>query len=622
MNSRLLVKSILLPSCLSALLAVETLHAETPTEIVISDSLVEKPRDAVGSAVTVLNEDYLEENQVRTVSDVLRDVPGLAVSRSGGAGTVTQVRLRGAEGNQTLVLIDGIEMNDVTNGSEFNFAHLVGFQIERIEVLRGAQSALWGSDAMGGVINIVTKKGKGPINGSVLLESGSFDTQSQAFNINGGSDYVHYSLSGSLLDTGGISAASERLGNTEDDGYKNSTLNFKGGWQATEQLSFDIALRHVETDVDTDGSGVDDRSFTQTRQEFAKLASKLALFDGQWQHKLSLSGNNTDNEYLRGSFGDTFSEGEKRKLAYQTDFFIHQEDLDHRLTFAAEHEKEEFAYQGFTTVDRDMDISSLIFEYGLDINDRYHATLAGRRDNNDVFKDAKTYRFALAGWLTDNIRAHASKGSGVKNPTFFELFGYTSTYTGNPNLRPEENTTWDAGAEYHFKSVNGYIDLTYFHSDVHNLISGAGNTSINVPNTSNIEGWELSAVFKPTPTLRINASYTYTDTDNGAGDELVRRAKHIASLNGSYLFSDGKTRLTGGVQYNGEQDDLDFSTFPSTQVKLDDYTLVNLALSHQLSEQVELFARVNNLLDEEYEEVLNFGTQGIAGTIGITLRGF
>ena len=142
------------------------------------------------------------------------------------------------------------------------------------------------------------------------------------------------------------------------------------------------------------------------------------------------------------------------------------------------------------------------------------------------------------------------------------------------------------------------------------------------PNTSNIEGWELSAVFKPTPTLRINASYTYTDTDNGAGDELVRRAKHIASLNGSYQFPDGKTRLTGGVQYNGEQDDSDFSTFPSTQVKLDDYTLVNLALSHQLSEQVELFARVNNLLDEDYEEVLNFGTQGIAGTIGITLRGF
>ncbi|MEZ5524160.1 MAG: TonB-dependent receptor [Pseudomonadales bacterium] len=602
------------------------LSAAGLTEIVVSASLVEKPRHASGSAITVLDASHLEQNQIRTVSDALRDAPGVAVNRSGGLGTLTQVRLRGAEGNHTLVLIDGIEVNDVSAGSEFDFANLMNLQIERIEVLRGAQSALWGSDAMGGVINIITKKGAGALNGLLTLETGSFDTQRQAFNINAGGKNYHYSLSASNTDSGGISALNEDRGYPEEDGYQNTTVNLKAGWQASEKLSFDLVLRQLEAEVETDGftfgvGPVDDNSSSETRQKFGRLSSRLALLDGRWQHKLSMSGNETDNESFSAS--NYFSQGKKKKLAYQTDFFIAQDRLDHRLTLAAEREKEEFANQSaFSALDRETELSSLIFEYGLDINDRYHATLAGRRDNNDIFKDAKTYRFTLAGWLTDNIRAHASKGSGVKNPTFFELFGSTPTYSGNPNLTPEKNTTWDAGAEYHFKSVNGYIDLTYFHSDVHNLISGAGNTAINAPNTSNIEGWELSAVFKPTPNLRVNASYTYTDTEDGNGNELVRRPRHIASLNSSYLLPNGKTRLTGGVQYNGEQDDLEFDAFfNQTQVTLSDYTLVNLAVSHQLSEQIELFARVDNLLDEEYEEVLTYGTQGIGGTVGITFRG-
>jgi vitamin B12 transporter len=619
-------KKPLLASAIAITLAPPVIQAGETQEVVISASRVEMAREASGSAVTVLDADYLVQNQVRTISDVLRDVPGLAVSRSGGAGSFTQVRIRGAEANQTLVLIDGIEVNDIASGSEFDFADLMNLEIERVEVLRGAQSALWGSDAMGGVISIITKKGRGPLNGKVSLEGGSFDTHQESFNINGGSDTYHYALSGTQFDTDGISIANEDRGNPEKDGYNNATVNFKGGFQVSDNLSLSLVLRHLEADVETDGftggvGAVDADSNSETRQKFGKISANLAMLDGQWLHKFGISGNDTDNESF-GAF-NFFSQGEKKKVEYQTDFLVDSDSLDHRFTFAAEREEEEFSSQSaFSTIDRDIDVSGYVLEYGVNFDDRLYATVAGRRDINSLFENANTYRLTLAGWIADNVRGHASKGTGIKNPTLRELFGSTPTFTGNANLRPEENSTWDLGAEYHFESINGYVDLTYFHTDVDNLIVGSGMTSVNQPSDSRIKGLELSAVLKPTKNLRFNASYTYTDTDDGNGNELVRRAKHIASINSSYLFPNGKTRLTGGVQYNGKQDDFEFDAFFNrTQVTLSDYTLVNLALSHEVSDQVEFFARVDNLFDEEYEDVLTYGTKGIGGTVGITIRG-
>ena len=202
------------------------------------------------------------------------------------------------------------------------------------------------------------------------------------------------------------------------------------------------------------------------------------------------------------------------------------------------------------------------------------------------------------------------------------MYGSTETYKGNENLTPEKNVTWDFGTEYHFDIIDGYLDVTYFHSDVRNMIIGSGQTSINLPSDSTIKGLEVSAVLNPTDRLRVNASYTYTDSDDGDGNELVRRAKHIASLNSSYLFLNDKTRLTGGIQYNGQQDDFQFDeSYNRTQVTLAEYTLVNVALSHELNDQVEFFGRVENAIDEEYEEVLSYGTKGINAMVGVTFRG-
>jgi len=601
---------------------------EKSQDIVISASRVEISREASGSAISILDDDYLEQNQVRLVSDALRDIPGVAVSRSGGTGSLTQVRIRGAEGNQTLVLIDGIEVNDIGSGSEFDFADLTSQEVERIEVLRGAQSALWGSDAMGGVINIITKKGSGLLNGKTTLEGGSFGTSQGFFNINAGTTKYHYSLNGTVLNSDGISVANEDRGNNENDSYKNSTLSFKGGINPTDILSAELILRHVKADSEEDdfaaGVGaVDADNDSKTKQSFAKISTGLDLMNGDWKHTWGISGNDTQNESYNGGALSFTTEGEKLKYEYQTDFYLRSDELEQRMTLVAEREQEQFfSESAFSTIDREMDTSGFVIEYGANIGDTYYITVAGRRDLNNFFQNANTYRFTLAGWATNNVRFHGSKGTGIKNPTLFELFGSAATYNGNANLRPEKNATWDIGSEYHFDEVEGYADLTFFRTDVDNLITGAGLTSINLSSNSNIKGVEFGLVLKPSNNLRLNANYTFTDSDDGAGNTLVRRARHIANINSSYLFENTKTRITGGIQYNGKQDDFEFDAmWNRTQVTLDDFTLVNVAINHEFSDWVDVFARIENLTDEDYEEVLSNGTKGINAMLGMTIRG-
>ena len=619
---------IVFASALLPLSVSQVIHAEENQEIVISASRVEMPREASGSSITVLDEDYLERNQIRIISDALRDIPGVAVSRQSGLGSKTQIRIRGAEANQTLVLIDGIEVNDIGAGSEFDFANLLNLEIERVEVLRGAQSALWGSDAMGGVINIITKKGTGPLSATASIETGSFDTQQQSVSVSGGSDQANFALSAAFLDSNGISVANEDRGNPEKDGYRNKSFNFKGGVQTHEDLELNLVIRHQDANAGTDsfvaGTGaVDADKYADTRQTFAKVSADLDLLDGQWQHKLAYSVGDTDYKTFDNGVQDYATKGEKDKFEYQSNYFFSTDNIDQRLSFVAEHEKEAFFSQStYSTVDRDVDSTGLVLEYGLNFDDQYYLTVAGRRDINDAFQNANTYHIAFSGWATDAIRIHTSTGTGIKNPTQFELFGSTATYSGNADLSPEENKTWDLGVEYHFDNIDGYVDLTLFHSDIKNLIAGAGNTSINVDSDSTIKGVELSATLQPSDQLSLNASYTYTDSDDGNGEELVRRAKHIASLNSSYLFSNGKTRLSGGLQYNGDQDDYEFDAFwnPS-RVTLSSYTLANVAISHDYSDRVQVFGRIENLLDDEYEEVVTYGTEDLAAMIGIKFTG-
>ncbi|WP_271272482.1 TonB-dependent receptor plug domain-containing protein [Aliamphritea hakodatensis] len=610
-------------SLLACLLAGATVSAQAQ-EIIITASKVEASREETGSAVSIIDSEHLENNQITLVEEALREVPGLTVSQTGGIGGRTSLRIRGLEPNQTLVLIDGVEVNDNSSVSEFNFADLLNLDIERIEVLRGAQSAIWGSDAAAGVVNIITKQGKGPLNGSVTVATGSYDTNQQSFNLNGGDEVYNVALSGSLLDSSGISAANSDRGHNEKDGYSNSTLNFKGGMQATENLELNLVLRHVDAFQETDKSEypsgfiVDDDSAAKRVQNSGRISAKLDSADGNWQQEIGYAF--TKSREKNFAFNSN-ALGRKRKLDYQSNYFIHSDAAEHRLTLVAEREEEDFDYKSSSTnVHEGIDTNSLVAEYGLNLDETYYFTLAGRRDWNDRFANANTYRVSFAAWLNDDWRLHTSRGTGIKNPTLFEMFGFASNFVSNPDLDPEETTSTDMGLEYHFTDLDGYADATLFHNDIRNQIKNSGNTVINQEDDSSIKGLELTATLNPTDDLRLSASYTYSQAEDASGKQLIRHPEHTASLNASQLLSNGKTRLSGGLQFTGRQNDTRFSS-TNDPVELDSYTVANLAVTHAYSDNIEIFTKVNNLFDEDYEEIYGYGTPGINFMVGIKLSG-
>ena len=626
------LSAIAMIACYQVIPAMAEEKIEQHPEIIVSASRIPLPAQEVGSAVTVITAEDIERKQVRIVSDLLREVPGVAVNRSGAVGGFTQVRIRGAEANQTLVIIDGMEVNDPSGGSEFDFGNLLAADIERIEILRGPQSALYGSDAIGGVINIVTRKGRGPVAGRLSLEGGSFGTGQASAGVRGGGDRYHFSLGATGYTTDGVSIAPESEGNSEEDGHRNQSYNAKLGVTPLENFEIELFGRFVKSTTDTDPQPavagivrtVDGDEETRTAQRTGRVLVKYGLFDGAWEHMLGAG----FNEEIADSFTNnavTFeADGEKARYDYLTNFFFETPSVAeaaHSLIFLAEREDESQVTRS-TFGGSDLDITNYGYagEYRAGLWDRLFLSGGVRRDDNDIFKDATTFR-TTAAYLHNKTgtRLHGSYGTGVKNPTLSELFGFGPNFVPNSNLSPEKSKGWDIGVEQRFLGDVLSADVTYFNNQITDLIQGAGNTAVNLDGVSKIHGVEVAATASIAEGLTFSGQYTFTDGEDANGTELVRRAKHLASANLAYEFLDGRAKLDLGIDYNGKQKDTQFSNFfaDRASVTLDDFVLVNLAASHDLIEGVVLFGRVENFLDEDYQEILGFSSSGIGAFVGL-----
>lgn len=599
-------------------------------EIVVSASRVPMKASKVGSTVTVITAEELEERGDRYVSDVLRDVPGLSVSRTGSFGALTEIYIRGTEADHTLVVVDGVEINDPSSGSKVDFGELLISDIERIEILRGSQSALWGSDAIGGVINIVTKKGKGDINGFVSAEGGSFGSLKSNAAIRGGNDWVHGSLALSKYKTNGISQADESLGNSEEDGHEAQSANAKLGFTPTENLTIDLFGRYnhsfLQTDSFVGGVGaVDADQDSETHQRYGMVSAKYDLFDGAWTHQLRAAYSQDDSNYRTNKATTFNATGSKEKYDYQTTTRFETPDVakaNHVATLLLEREVDEIDTTSLTTGAVEVETNSIALEYNLSLWGSLHLSASGRHDDNDTFKDANTYRLTAAYEIKNwGGRLHTSFGTGVKNPTLTQLYGFSGNFVGNPDLTPESNEGWDVGYEQIFWDDRAAIDVTYFKNKVDDLIVGSGNTAVNLNGISPAEGIEVGLDVDLTDNLLLAASYTYTNAETADGTEQVRRARHIASMNLNYAFLDDRANVNLGVDFNGAQKDFEFdSSWNRSIVELGSYTLVNLQGRYDVTENVELFARGENLLDEDYQEVLTYGTPGISAYAGMKVK--
>jgi len=601
------------------------------------------PIETVGSSVSVVTGQQLADQQIRHAGDALRSLPGVSVSRQGSVAAQTQVRIRGAEGNHTLVLIDGIVANQPGTG-EFDFSNLPADQIERIEVIKGAQSSLYGSGAIGGVVNIVTKRGRGPASTTVWAEAGSFKTAESGITVSGGSDRAHGLLSYSVRNSNGFNVS---IDGNETDASAIRSFIIKGGVSPTENFSVDVIVRNVDKRGDRDGdlfalSGLSRQ--TDTFSHFASnvwlagIEARLATFEGRLEHRVRYNYAETVLEDTDiGAFGTFFARNDnvRRNAAYLATLDLGTPSLAgilrHSVTGLVEQENEAFNQVTGDNLTRERSRLAFAGEYRADLFDRLTVTANVRRDDNDSFDDFTTWRTAASLRLADSsspwgLRPHASYGTAVKLPTMVEQFGQFAGFVPNPNLKAEESAGWDAGLELSLARGAIVVDATYFSANLENEIVTRflpffQSTVENLLGESTRKGVELSGRWRPYTWLSLGAAYTWLDSRDDQGLPEIRRARDSGRLDATLAFAGGRGTLTLAAAYNGVTPDLAFGlpTFETVRVKLDDYWLASIAARYKLQPGIEVFGRIENLFDADYQEVYGFETAGIAAYAGLKL---
>ncbi len=579
------------------------------------------PLDAVGGSLTVIDARTIERRQLRTVFEALRGVPGLGLSRSGGLGALSQIRVRGAEANQVLVLIDGIEANDVARGGEFDFANLLTADVERIEALRGPQSSLWGADALAGVINVVTRRPTRGLRVSGLAEGGSFGTYQVSGRVSGGGEAWRAALDLSRIGSDGINVA--RTG-TETDGYANTSIGASAAFDLAPNLALSASARRIVAESEFDSGfplPLDTADRTETEQLYARADLTLALLDGRWTHRLGARLTDTDNENYRGFAFQNATDGRALKFDYQTNLTIEDGAAIHGFSFVAETEERDFtqANPGFPAANQDQSLAAaaIVGEYRFR-RGPLALSAALRHDWNTRFDDATTWRVTARYDFGTGTSLRASAGEGVKNPDFTELFGFAPAFfRGNPDLKPERSFGFDAGVRQTLFGERLSIDVAYFRADLEDEIftdfAVSPATARNRATKSEREGVEAAIDARLTDALRLSAAYTWTDTTENGVREL-RRPEHTGFV--SLDYEDGPWSASARVAYTGEQIDTDFRSF--ARVALESYALVSVSASYEFAPGLRVFARGENALDADYEDVFGYRTPGAAVYAGVS----
>jgi len=620
--------------CVTALLALPTaaIAQEPRTEETIYVTAARTPLAAEDATVSisVLDRAMIEARGGVFIADILRAIPGLAVSRSGTAGALTQIRARGSEANHVLVLIDGIEAASPFTG-EADFAHFAFDDLASIEVARGEQSALWGADAIGGVISLrsaVPERGR---EASLRTEAGSLGTTRLSARLGRGFDRGYLAAGVGAFETDGIDVSGL---DGERDGYSNRSASFLAGHQSGSGFRIDTALRWVgyqtASDADTDYDGRLDN--TDDRRTGDQILARAGLSVDQQvggitlSHEIAAQLTDDISRSFDGTARTALSQGQRHQAHYQLTGLWAQGEIEHRLTGLVEYEQDQTSNNAGpgSLANQSQDLASTAFalDYGLG-QGPFDLTLSARHESNQRFEDALTWRAGLA-WTFDNLggRLRLSGGEGVKNPGVFELFGYFPTYfIGNPALKPERSRGWELGWQQRFADGRGHASAVWFNSELTDEIytdfGAFPATARNAASRSDRSGLELEAGWDVTEAVALFGSATLMDSEQDGAAE-IRRPQRLASLTLDWHPVDIPWSASLTVDHTGEQLDTDFGSFRT--VTLDAYTLVGGQLRWQARQGVELYLRGENLLDEDYQDVFGYHTPGRGFHLGLRLR--
>lgn len=611
-------------------------------ELVVVATRTPERLDHIGQQVTVIDSAALKERQAVVVSDLLATTPGVSFSRNGGVGGSTSLRIRGAETDQTVVVVDGVKLNDPSGtGGGYNFANLLAGDIARIEVLRGAQSTLWGSQAIGGVVNVTTVQPTEAFEGSARLEAGSMNTGSANVGIGGRTDRVTWRLAGGYYTTDGVSAY--RPGK-EDDGYHNSNLSGTAKITLTDSVYLDLRAVWSRGRNKFDGFPApafvfaDDAEFGTTEDLVTYAGLNFDLFEGKLKNRVAYGYTHTNRDNfnpVQAVTTRTFdAAGENRRWEYQGELALPH---DWKTTFGVESERSEMrtaSPSSFTPnpvpMRANVGIDSVYIQAIGEVVQDLTLTLGVRHDHHDTFGDHDLGQIAAAWRLNDGKTIlRASFGQGFKAPTLYQLY---SQY-GNTALQPEQANSWDAGVEHHFDSAKAVVSATWFQRETENQIDFVSCASTSTAPLCKVGGVARFGYYDNTARTKAHgveftgsavvsevtfeANYTWTHTENDSpgnvnrGKELTRRPEHQAYASASYTWPIGLS-TSADIRYVGPT----FDNVSNT-TKLDAYTLLGVRASYPMTDTIEVYGRVENATDRSYETTKNYGSPGRGAYLGV-----
>lgn len=595
-------------------------------DVVVTANRAERPIDEVGQSVTVIDAAQIETRQSPAVIELLRTVPGVTATRA-GVGGVGSVNIRGADPQQTLLLIDGVKLDDPASpGGGYDFGGLMTANIERIEVVRGSQSVIWGSRAIGGVINVITRAPSDDPELNAQAEYGWRDTINAAANASGRFGPVSASLGGSWFDTEGYSAYAR---GTERDGYRNWSLNGKVEVTPVEALTIEARARYSDGRIELDGYAPPTYAFGDTgdhstSKEWTGYAgARLNLLEGRFVNRAGVSYSRVDRtNYDATDFATFGSRGTNRRFEYQGTL-----DLGAiAAVIGAENEVSRFRADNFgAQSSARARINSVYGELTVRPVTGVALTAGARHDDHSRFGGATT--FAASAAVSPNggaTRLRASYGQGFGAPSLYQLFG---DY-GNTLLVPERSKSWDAGVAQRILGGAAEVGVTYFHRDTENqidFVSCFGSASpicVNRPfgtydnvRDTRAKGVEATLALRPIENFDVSFAYSFLDATNRAtGTQLGRRPRETASVVGDWRWSFGLTTgFTVAVVGDSFED-------PANLRRLDGYALVDIRAALPIGERLEIYGRIENLFDARYQTVLDYGTARRAAYAGVRVK--
>jgi vitamin B12 transporter len=616
--------------------------ADLKYDIVVTATRVETPNREVASSVLVLTRTDLQRTRKTFVVEALQELAGLTVQENGPMGSAATVMLRGANSEHTLVMMDGVEVNDpISPSRSFDFGHLRVENIERIEVILGPQSPLYGSDALGGVVNIITRRGEGKPGLSLSALGGSYGTAGGQAGFSGSRGPVNYSLGASVLTSTGFSAASSAYrGNTEKDGYKNLSLSGRLGYSPRDNLDFDLILRGTLARTSLDSFGGDYGDDPNSRQNYGMLfikgQARTLLLRNRWEQRLSVSSVSHDRSYdnpvdiLHPFDSETgMYMSQQATVDWQNTIYAHETNT---VTFGLEFQREQgrsdyssnsmWGPSESLFPQKNADTAGVYIQDQVKLGGHFFAAVGGRLDHHSQFGQAFTYRLAPAYVIeATQTKLKATLGTGFKSPSLYQLYAPGTFWgpIGNRDLKPETSTGWDAGVEQTLIGGRLTVGLTYFRNDFRNLIQFDYLRGYTNTGRAESKGLEPFASARLVSDIVLQAAYTRTDTlDKTTGLNLLRRpADKLTAGVTAPLFA--KTQLVVSLIAVGPRADMAYIGYTAARVQLKGYALLNAVISRDVGALGRVFLRLDNILDQNYETIYGYGMPHFSIYAGFSL---